>query len=252
MSELPADKHYPKTWHSTKEQMDAYDDLMRKKMNYQKTDYAQNGELLCFGLSEHSLTEHLPKFSEKALKDIKVIKGRLSKEDLLPRPAFNSAWSQNIDLWRAQLRLGLGALIIRELPIRSFVSRCVIMYAYVVYFLGRGLSKGLRDVKPSQHYLQPYAIKNLVNRPDLFKMALTRVVPKVPFAGNAHNEWKLKQTPVYHQYHRTTYRYRMRKPRYVGWDGTMHQPVMPFFIDDSTGVINGTFRRNPNTNPNLK
>ena len=48
---------------------------MRKKINYQKTDYAQNGELLCFGLSEHTLTENMPRLSEKAKKDVDVLKG---------------------------------------------------------------------------------------------------------------------------------------------------------------------------------
>lgn len=97
---------------------------MRKKMNIQKTEYAQNGELLCFGLSEHSLTEHLPTFSEKAMRDIKLLEGWFSKNDNLAcRPAYKSDFSQNTDLLRAQLRLGLGALLIRELPIRSFPAR---------------------------------------------------------------------------------------------------------------------------------
>ena len=98
---------------------------MRKKQNYQKTDYAQNGELLCFGLSEHSLTEHLPKFSELARKDLDLIKSWYYKsgEDLFQRPAYKSNWSMNGDLWRAQLRFTLGLLILRELPFKSYVSR---------------------------------------------------------------------------------------------------------------------------------
>ena len=48
---------------------------MRKKQNIQKTEYSQNGEKMCFGLSEHSLSEHLPKLSEKASKDLNLLKG---------------------------------------------------------------------------------------------------------------------------------------------------------------------------------
>jgi hypothetical protein len=226
---------------------------MRKKQNYQKTDYSQNGELMCFGLSEHSLTEFLPRFSDKAKKDVELVKSWFGKkEKLLARPAFNSAWSTNKDLFRSQLRFSLGLLFIRELPIKSFVSRSVIVYFYCFYFLSRGLSKGSRSSKPGVYYLQPYAIKMLLNRPDLFHFALTRKLPNVPVTGDAHREWRYRQQPVYHQYHRCTYRYRMRKPRYVPWDGTMHQPVMPFLVDDSTGVINGTFRRNSNSSPNFK
>ena len=65
---------------------------MRKKQNYQRTDYAQNGELLCFGLSEHSLTEHLPRLSEKAKKDLDLIQSwrKNSNDEALARPAFRS------------------------------------------------------------------------------------------------------------------------------------------------------------------
>ena len=114
------------------------------------------------------------------------------------------------------------------------------------------MSKGLRDYKPAVYYLTPEVLKPLLNRPDFFELALGKIVPKMPVTGDAHRDWRYKQAPVYHQYHRCTYRYRYRKPRYVSWDGTMNQPIMPFFIDDGTGVINGTFRRNPNTTPSLK
>jgi hypothetical protein len=32
----------------------------------------------------------------------------------------------------------------------------------------------------------------------------------------------------------------------------MNQPIMPYLHDHGTGVINGTFKRNSNTTPNLK
>ena len=44
----------------------------------------------------------------------------------------------------------------------------------------------------------------------------------------------------------------MRKPRYVQWDGTMSQPVMPFMNDNGTDVTNGTFKRQCNSSPQLK
>lgn len=98
---------------------------MRKKQNYQKTDYSQNGELVCFGLSEHSLTENLPKFSELAKKDLDMIKNwyNNSNDELFARPSYKSDFSMNRDIWRSQLRFTLGLLILRELPIKSYVSR---------------------------------------------------------------------------------------------------------------------------------
>ena len=44
----------------------------------------------------------------------------------------------------------------------------------------------------------------------------------------------------------------MRKPRYIPWDGSQNQPVMPYMVDIGTDVINGTFKRNVNTVPQLK
>ena len=126
------------------------------------------------------------------------------------------------------------------------------MYFYGTYSLGRGLGKRLRDVQPGVYYMKPYIMKALLNRPDLQRFAMTKKLPKVPVVHDPHKDWRARQTPIYHQYHRCTYRYRMRAPRYIPWDGTMHQPVMPFLIDDGTDVINGTFRRNANTSPNLK
>ena len=128
----------------------------------------------------------------------------------------------------------------------------MLVYFLGFYWVGRGLSKGLRQNKPAVFYMQPYIMKTLMNRPDLLNFAMTRKLPKNPITFDAHKEWRMRQAPVYHQYHRTTYRYRLRKPRYIPWDGTMHQPVMPFLVDDGTDVINGTFRRNANTSPNLK
>jgi hypothetical protein len=52
---------------------DAYDDFMRKKLNYQMTDYVLNNELICFGLSEHQIEEEMPKYSEKAAKHISLV-----------------------------------------------------------------------------------------------------------------------------------------------------------------------------------
>ena len=99
---------------------------MRKKQNYQKTDYAQNGELMCFGLSEHSLTENLPKWSERAKKDFRILRSFYNTKDedvMMARPSYKSDWSQSNDLWRAQFRFTLGLLVLRELPVKSFVSR---------------------------------------------------------------------------------------------------------------------------------
>lgn len=222
-------------------------------MNIQKTEYAENGERICFGLSEHALTEMLPKLSDKAEADLKLLSSWIrKKQDYLVRPVHKSDWSLNKDYNRACLRVTLGLLFIRELPIKSFPVRCVITYLYLTYFIYRGVGQGFFNTNPVAVFAKPWLFKMLQNRPDLYRMTATRELPKIPFTHSDYREWRNRQQPVYHQYHKTVYRYRFRKPRYIQWDGTQNQPIMPFHIDDSTGVINGTFRRNPNTNPNLK
>jgi len=47
---------------------------MRKKINFQRTEYMKDGELVCFGISEHVLKEYFPTFSERARKEIGLVK----------------------------------------------------------------------------------------------------------------------------------------------------------------------------------
>ena len=112
-------------------------------------------------------------------------------------------------------------------------------YAWITYFMIKGICRGMTN-KPQFLYNNDFHTKGLLNYPDLFWWNLTKVLPKNPPVPDAHREWRTRQTPVYHQYHRTTYRYRHRKPRYVPWDGSQNQPVMPYMVDIGTEVINGT------------
>jgi hypothetical protein len=116
-------------------------------------------------------------------------------------------------------------------------------------FVANGLGRGLRYQRPIVFYNHQFHARALLNYPDLFWWNLTRTLPRNPPVPDAHKEWRTRQTPVFHQYHKTCYRYRMRKPRYVPWDGSQNQPVMPYLIDRGTDVINGTFKRNCNSTP---
>ena len=228
---------------------------MRKKINFQATEYSSNGELICFGLSEHILEEEMPHLTEKAARDITVLRSwfkRDKPDEIITRPAYRSDWNWTSYASRAQVRVLLGLLVIRELPIKKFYIRCWLAYFYIIYFVIRGLGRGLKRSRPIVLYNQAIHAKSLANYPDLLYWNLTRIMPQNPPIPDANREWKMRQNPVFHQYHKTTYRYRNRKPRYVPWDGTMSQPVMPYMIDIGSEVINGTFKRNCNTVPQLK
>ena len=170
----------------------------------------------------------------------------------LTRPVYRSDENFTNYTTRAQIRTLIGLLAIRELPIRSFYVRVGLAWTWITFFLVRGLGRGLGSRRPIIMYNTPMHAKTLINYPDLFWWNLTRVLPKNPPVPDAHREWRTRQNPVYHQYHKNVYRYRYRKPRYIQWDGSMNQPVMPYMQDGGTDVINGTFRRNCNTVPQLK
>ena len=173
-------------------------------------------------------------------------------ESLLPRPAYKSDYNYLKFETRAQVRYMLAYLFIRELPIKSFYARSFIMYFYVSWFMARMMGKGFRQAKPITVYSKDHHERPLLNYPDLFWWNKTRTLPSIPVKQDINVSWRMRQTPVFHQYHRCVYRYRYRKPRYIPWDGTQSQPVMPFHIDQGTGVINGTWKKNPNCAPQLK
>ena len=227
---------------------------MRRKINYQSTEYIEDGEVVCFGLSEHILEENLPSWTPKAEKDLNIIAtwAPLYQMKHLSRPAYQSDFNYTNYTTRAQFRVLLGYLFIRELPVKNFYVRCWVMYLYATYFLLRGNGRGLTTRRPLVLYNHDFHQKVMLNFPDLYKWNLTRVLPRNPPTPDMDTEWRYRQTPVFHQVHKTVYRYRMRKPRYVPWDGTMSQPVMPFLHDQASGVINGTFRRNCNSTPQNK
>ena len=224
-------------------------------LNYQVTDYVENNELICFGLSSHEIEEWLPSWTQKAQHDLQILASWFPKnkaDEIMVRPAEKSDWNWTNYTTRAQVRCLLGLAVIRELPIKNFYVRCWIAYAYMMFFVSKGLGRGLRYQRPIVFYNQRFHERALLNYPDLFWWNLSRVLPRNPPVPNAHKEWRTRQTPVFHQYHKTCYRYRARKPRYVQWDGSMNQPTMPYLIDQGSDVINGTFKRNCNSTAPLK
>jgi len=224
-------------------------------VNYQVTDYVQDNDLICFGLSSHEVEEWLPSWTPKAQKDLDILASWFPKskaDEIVVRPVSKSDWNWTNYASRAQLRCLLGMAVIRELPIKNFYIRCWLTYAWLVFFVSKGLGRGLRFQRPLVMYNHQFHQRALLNYPDLFWWNLTRVLPKNPPVPDAHREWRTRQTPVFHQYHKTCYRYRMRKPRYVPWDGSQNQPVMPYLMDSGTDVINGTFKRNCNSTAALK
>lgn len=193
-------------------------------MHPQKSDYVEDNEMVCFGVSEDVLEERHPMYTEQAKHDIGILYSWFPKRNMddMIRPAYRSEWNFTWDATRANIRCGLGLFVIRELPIKNFYTRIGIGYLYCTYFIIKGIGRGMFASKPTFVYNNEFHTKGLLNHPDLFWWNLTRVLPKDPMAPDAMLMWKLPQQQVYHQYHRAVYRYRWRRPRFVQWDGSMN------------------------------
>ena len=224
-------------------------------VNYQVTGYVEKNDLVCFGIASHEVEEWLPAWTEKAQRDIDILSSwfpRSRAEEIIVRPVEKSDFNTTSYATRSQVRGTLAIIAIREMPIKSFYVRCWIAYAYMYFFWSRGTARGWDMMRPVCMYNHQFTARALLNYPDMFWLNLTRVLPKNPPVPDAHNEWKMRQQPVFHQYHKTVYRYRTRRPRWIQWDGSMNQPVMPYLHDTGTDVVNGTFKRNCNTSPQCK
>ena len=126
-------------------------------VNYQVTDYVENNELICFGLSAHEVKEWIPEWTPKAQKELDILSSwfpRKKADEIITRPAEKSDWNWTNYATRAQVRCLLGLAVIRELPIKNFYIRCWISYAYLAFFVSRGLGRGLRHQKPIVFYNQ--------------------------------------------------------------------------------------------------
>jgi hypothetical protein len=117
---------------------------------------------------------------------------RSKYNDILVRPVNKSDWNWTNYATRAQLRVGLGMLVIRELPIKNFYIRCWITYFYLMFFVSKGLGRGLRYQRPIVMYNNIHHSRVMANYPDLLWWNLGRVLPKNPPVPNPDREWRTR------------------------------------------------------------
>merc|ERR1712051_584630 len=92
-SRIPFDRttsNYKKDWRANQAEQDAEDDRVRRGINAQVSDYVQDGELICFGVSEHTLEERKFEWTPKAIHDGNVLRSWFPVDDLsmITRPAY--------------------------------------------------------------------------------------------------------------------------------------------------------------------
>ena len=119
------------------------------------------------------------RFTEKAEREIAIMKSWFRKDRLnefLPRPASKSDFDQTAYAQRGKLRVALGYLLIRELPVKSFYIRSWIMHFYVLYFLVQNVGRGFFSKRPTMLYNHEFFMRPFQNYPDLFYWSLGKVV----------------------------------------------------------------------------
>jgi hypothetical protein len=186
---------YRNSWIPSQEEQNAYDDLQRRKVNPQFSEYVQDGHLICFGISEHLCEERLPEWTDKAVGEMKAFESWFPRGQLkeVTRPCYQSDFNFTNYTTRAQLRVALGLLAIRELRIKNFYARCGLAYAWIIYYCIRGGGRGLLLNRPLVLYNHPFHSRALVNHPDLMNWTLGRVLPKNPPIPDANREWRTRQ-----------------------------------------------------------
>lgn len=143
----------------------------------------------------------------------------------------------------------VSLLFIRELPFKNFYTRAFLGYMWLHFWIFKTIGRGTRaHGTPIVYWNNDFAMKALLNNPDLFWWNLCKVLPTNPPRGSTDQFWRCMNQPTFHQYHKNIYRYRWRKPRYVQWDGSMNMPTMPYLYDQGTDVPNGTLKVNANGN----
>lgn len=221
---MPVNKNIGNLWFTKQEDIDAYDDKMMSNIrlkdneDYDKPSYS----ILATRLKKE-------KFFEMSKKGIDSIK--FYKEHLKNKPADYGSYKywREFTIQKRCMYYATGYLILRELPIRRFFARSLIMAFY--FFNVRNQIDTPVFQKPSttrfiveddklfnKNFMQYDAIRNFYNPKMVKKEGMS-----------SHSIWKLNQ-PGFMKMQETDIGkmpYFNKKNKETFWDGTMSQPVLP-------------------------
>lgn len=135
---MPIQQTQAKLWHKTQEERDNFDDLMISEIELKSQDFDDENFSPVFGRQKQ---EHFLEASDRLKKEISMSlsnqKGKTSvelvDEYMLRTP--NHSYFRNWTYEKFILGFGAGYILVRELPIRNFYARCVIMsFAFAKFF----------------------------------------------------------------------------------------------------------------------
>lgn len=119
---MPVQETSAKLWHETEEQKQAYDELMISNIELKESD---NPESPYFSyLAARSKKEKFPTYSEKYFDAVNKI---MTIDDSPKRLLHSYKYFHEWTLEKYFIGMGLGYFVLRELPIRNFYARSLIM-----------------------------------------------------------------------------------------------------------------------------
>jgi hypothetical protein len=143
---------------------------------------------------------------------------------------FNYMKEHYIFYFKALLLYG----ILRELPIKHFYARCLVMGVGLWY----ANYHWWQNFKPKR-YFNERDQREIDNYPLLKELVTKRVDSKSssPVVRESLRWWS-HQFPVFYHHHTKHYRYFWRTKREVQWDGTFNMPIFPFHnLTDRMGFV---------------
>ena len=122
---MPVDKQIGRLWFDTQEEIDRYDDLMVSNIELKEVNNSDDPNYTF--ISPRPRREIMPGLTEKAKREIQSFKN--FKPNTTEKHSFRYFYEWPL----IKINLGLvgSYLIIRELPIRNFYARSLIMAVYL-------------------------------------------------------------------------------------------------------------------------
>lgn len=137
-------KNGARLWFESKSESDAYDDLMISNIELKSDDYENENFAMT---SVRSRKEKLPgNHSDKYYNDLAKVEAfnigrshiRIGEHGFLKSVSLSIA--KNYYLHKGQLNWIAGYFVLREIPLRNFYARSIIMWVYgITYFANYGL-----------------------------------------------------------------------------------------------------------------
>ena len=224
---MPIKPGKARLWFETEEEIKRYDDMMMANIELTQVDDVSKPNFVFVSHRPHK--EYFYEPSEKLKESLSTLESRIEKAKLNSKPASLKYFRELPTLMYSGSFIFIY-LAMRELPIRNFHARAVLMSGFLIYFFNRNRFQG--NSLMSQFITQKDS--------ETFKtqkqfLPVNRLIQgKSVDTGKSIDEktrWKLNQTGFYNVHSDGIFQeiYSFKGKQKQVWDGTFSQPVLPLF-----------------------